>query len=394
MTLPASDVSSQTRCSNSRVLRALVSLAILATWVSACAPPIPKPSGTLADAKVYPIGANFFLEREVDEWKLDRTARLARDAGIRWAKQQFPWEDIERQQGVYNWAKYDRIVSVFEQYKLDIIARLDRPPQWSRQDNTIEQAPPDDANTYASFVREFVQRYKGRVRYIQVWNEPNAFPEWGNRAVSPVEYVNLLKLAYAAAKQADPQIKVLSAPLAMTLGQPHPEPGKWISMSDLQFLDEMYQAGAKDYFDILSYNAFGFAFAPEDPPSPERLNFQRVALARQIMEQRGDADKAVWVDEYAWNAAPATMPAAQLVWARQAEDDQAAYTVRGYQFAREHWPWMGVMSIWYFRQPGSVPPTRADYYFRMVEPNFTLRPLYLRVREYALTLNNIEDKSP
>lgn len=311
---------------------------------------------------------------------------MAYDAGIRWAKQQFPWEEIEPARGQFDWNKFDEIVATYERHGLQIIARLDRPPPWTRADNSIEQAPPDNFQDYGNFVAAFVQHYRGRIHYLQIWNEPNIFPEWGNRPVDPAEYVALLKLAYTRAKQVDPGIHILSAPMALTLGQPHPQPGKWISMSDLQFWEEMYRAGAKDYFDILSANGFGFDSPPESPPSPDVLNFQRVALERAIMEEHGDPQKAVWLDEYGWNAAPAGMSPDQLVWGRVSEAEQADFTVRGLDFALKNWKWLGVVNIWYFRQVGDIPPTRADYFFRMVDPDFTPRELYLRVRDYARTL--------
>ena len=109
------------------------------------------------------------------------------------------------------WDKYDRIVTACEQYGLDIVARLDRPPDWTRQDNTYRQAPPDNFADYGDFVHAFVTRYKGRIQYIQIWNEPNIFPEWGNKPVDPAAYVELLKVAYQSAKAADPNVRILSA---------------------------------------------------------------------------------------------------------------------------------------------------------------------------------------
>ena len=44
---------------------------------------------------VNPYGANFFLAREVEPWKRERTLEMAREAGLGWAKQQFPWAEIE-----------------------------------------------------------------------------------------------------------------------------------------------------------------------------------------------------------------------------------------------------------------------------------------------------------
>ncbi len=354
--------------------------------------PAPTPARTIPNTDVDPFGANFFLAREVEPWKLERTLQMAASAGIRWVKQQFSWEEIEPlRKGEYldpvtkadTWAKYDRIVEACERYGLEIVARLDRPPDWTRQDNTYKQRPPDNFEDYGDFVYTFVSRYKGRIHYIQIWNEPNIFPEWGNQPVNPEAYVELLKIAYRRAKEADPNVYVLSAPLAITLGQPHPEPGQWIAMSDLTFLERMYQAGAREYFDILSANAFGMDRPPQDPPDPNVLNFQRVLLQRQIMERYGDANKAVWFNEYGWNAAPEDMPADRLIWKRVSEKEQAEYTIQGIEYARRAWPWAGVFMIWYFRQVGNIPPDSAEYYFRMVDEDFTPRQLYFAVQDVA-----------
>jgi hypothetical protein len=345
---------------------------------------------TIPNTDLNPFGANFFLDREVEEWKLRKTLQMARDAGLGWVKQQFPWEQIEPvEKGRYyderirqsSWAKYDRIVDLCEEYGLQIIARLDRPPSWTRQDNTYKERPPDDFSDYGDFVYTFVDRYRGRVSYIQIWNEPNIFPEWGNRPVDPADYVELLRIAYQRAKEADPNVHVLSAPLAITMGQPHPEPGKWTSMNEIQFLEEMYQAGAKDYFDILSANAFGLGSPPDDPPDPQVLNFQRVLFLREVMERYGDSDKAVWFNEYGWNASPEDFPEEQLVWQRVGEEEQAEFTVQGIEHALANWPWAGVFNIWYFRQVGNISPDRSDYYFRMVDVDFTPRLVYHAVRE-------------
>jgi hypothetical protein len=341
---------------------------------------------------VNPFGANMFLDREVEEWKLRKTLEMAQEAHLGWVKQQFAWEAIEPvQKGEYfdertrrsSWEKYDRIVDLCEEYGLQIIARLDRPPDWTREDNTYKERPPDNFDDYGDFVYAFVDRYRGRIRYVQIWNEPNIFPEWGNRPVDPEEYVALLRMAYQRAKQADPNVFVLSAPLAITLGQEHPEPGKWISMNEIDYLQEMYKAGAKDYFDILSANAFGLGSPPEQPAQPRVLNFQRVLFLRDVMEQYGDADKSVWFNEYGWNASPEDFGEEQLIWQRVSEEEQAQYTVGGVEYAQEHWPWAGVFNIWYFRQVGNITPDRSDYYFRMVDVDFTPRLVYYAVEQAA-----------
>lgn len=351
-----------------------------------------SPAREIPSTDVNPYGANFFLSREVEAWKRERTVRMAAEGGIGWVKQQFPWAELEPQRkGEYlqaasrasTWTKFDEIVSLCDAYGLRVVARLDLPPAWTRQDNSLQNAPPDDLQDYGDFVYEFVRHYRGRIGYIQIWNEPNIYPEWGNRAVDPAEYVEMLRIAYLRAKEADPNVYVLSAPLAYTLGEPHPEPGKWRSMNDLTYLEGMYEAGAAEYFDILSTNAFGMDRPPEDPPDPNVLNFQRVLLQREIMVRYGDADKAVWFNEYGWNAAPESFSPDDLPWKRVTEAEQAEYTVRGIDMARREWPWAGVLMTWYFRQVGHIPDSSAEYFFRMVDPDFTPRPVYLAVQRAA-----------
>jgi len=348
---------------------------------------------SIPNTDVNPFGANFFFAREVEPWKRERTVQMAEEAGLGWAKLQFSWAEIEPQRkGEFvdpvsresSWAKFDRIVDLCREHNLRVIARLDRAPAWARVPDTRPETPPADLQDYGDFVYAFVDHFRGRVQYIQIWNEPNIYPEWGEQAIDPEGYVEMLRVAYQRAKEADPNVQVLSAPLAVTLGEPHPEPGKWRSMPDPEFLQAMYDAGAADLFDILAANAFGFDLPPEDPPDADVLNFRRVELLRAIMEDNGDAGKAVWFNEYGWNAAPEEFGEEALVWKRVSEEKQAEYTLQGVAWGREQWSWAGVFNIWYFRQTGSqYPPGDATYYFRMVDVDFTPRRVYDAVHDAA-----------
>lgn len=349
--------------------------------------PIPAALRTIPGTDVNPYGANFYLHREVEPWKVEKTLQMAKEAGIGWVKQHFPWEDIESSKGKYldanqksTWSKFDLIVDLAEKYGLQIIARLDRPPAWTRRDNSLREAPPDNFEDYGDFVRAVVTRYKGRIHYYQLWNEPNIYPEWGNQPVDPAAYVRLLKVGYRAAKEVDPNVYVLSAPLAQTLEKSP------MNLSDLDYLEQMYRNGAADYFDILFANAYGFDLPPEDPPNPDVLNFSRFVLLHDIMEKYGDGDKPVWFNEFGWNAASGDMDPQTLKWGRVSEEEQADYTVRAIEMARSKWDWVGVFCIWYFRQDGHIRPESPEYYFRMVDPGFTPRLVYQAVKKASKDL--------
>lgn len=344
--------------------------------------PVFETRRAISNTDVNPYAANFFLEREVEAWKRERTVQMARDAGIGWARQEFIWAELEPEPGTFNWTKYDAIVDLLRRNNIQVIARLDRPPSWarSRASATGSSGPPDNFDAYGSFVREFAAHYRDKIGYLQIWNEPNLGREWNDAPIDPAAYTGLLKAAYINAKAVNPNVQILSAPLAITLGELFSADSPlYRNMNDLQFLEEMYAAGAREYFDILSANAFGLGSPPDDPPNPGKLNFQRVLLQRAVMEKFQDGGKAVWILEYGWNAAPDSIPDSRLIWGRVSEAQQAEYTVRGIEISRTDWDWVGVVSIWFFRQVGDIPPTNPEAYFRMVDVDFTLRPVYFAV---------------
>jgi polysaccharide biosynthesis protein PslG len=330
--------------------------------------------------EVNPYGANTFLSKEVEDWKRDKTVKLMSEAGLGWMKQQFPWSEIEPKPGRFwddkynqnSWEKYDKIVALAEQYGLRVIARIDNTPDWARGPNTTPQTPPADFDRFAEFVATFIDHYRGRIQYLQIWNEPNLATEWGG-TIDAKAYTEMLRKVYTRAKQADPNIVILSAPLAQTLEQSNR------GLDDLIFLQQLYDAGFAKYRDIQMANGYGFDQPPTAEPDPGKLNLRRVELLRQVMERNGDGAIPIWLNEYGWNAAPADWSVDRLKWLRVPEEQQAQYTVEGIRYMRERWPWLGVINIWYFRQVGDTLPSDAEFYFRMVDTEFTPRPVYNQI---------------
>ena len=351
-------------------------------------PPQLDPYSPIAHAGVNPFGINTFLEQEVEPRKVEKALRMIHEAGFRWIRQEFPWEDIEQSArgdfwdhkwNVSAWEKYDRIVELADKYGLQIIARLGNPPAWSRADGDARGsfAPPDNFGDFGDFVYTIVSRYKGKVKYYQIWNEPNIYPEWGEQPVDAAAYVRLLQIAYRRAKEADPECVILSAGLAQTL-----ETGP-MNLNDLTYLQQMYDAGAKGYFDIMGVMAYGLWTGPGDHrASPELTNFSRPQLIRDIMVRNGDADKPLWATEVGWNTVPPDFPAFPL-YGRVTEEQQARYAVKAYQRAQEEWPWMGVLNYWFFKRATDTETDQVFYYFRMVEPDFTPLLVYEAMKEYS-----------
>jgi hypothetical protein len=184
----------------------------------------------VAHAGLNPFGVNTFLQNEADPLKRRLAMEMVANAGFHWIRQEFPWEDIEihgpgdtmdrrHDPPRSSWEKYDQIVDLAEAHDIEIIARLSNPPAWSRAagDEAGTFAPPDNLETYGDFVEAMVRRYQGRIRYYQIWNEPNIYPEWGEQPVDAAQYVELLKVAYTRAKAVDPGVVIIACALAATI---------------------------------------------------------------------------------------------------------------------------------------------------------------------------------
>ncbi|MGC8779523.1 MAG: cellulase family glycosylhydrolase [Anaerolineae bacterium] len=347
-------------------------------------------------AGVSPFGINVFLNEEVDPAKREETVRLAAEAGFHWLRQEFPWQDIEiHGKGDFEdrrnppprsaWDKYDQIVALAEKYGMELIVRVSTPPTWSRArgDEVGTFAPPDNYDDFGDFIYTLVTRYRGRIRYYQIWNEPNIYPEWGNYPISPEDYTALLKVAATRARAADPNVVIIAGALASTIALQPDAPPPHNALNDLLFLQRMYDAGAAPYFDIMAMQGYGLWSGPTDRRMhPRVMNFGRPQFVRDLMVANGDAAKPIWISEMGWNAVPDAV--ADKRFGQVTLEQQARYTVLGYERIRREWPWIGVANVWYFKRATDewLRAGRPEAYFRLADPDFTLQPVYYSLKAY------------
>ncbi len=325
---------------------------------------------------------------------------LVQDMGFDWVKSFAWWADIEPQEGNgYNWADVDNVINAAHQHGLKLLLRVERPPAWAREPGTTVTGPirPDKLGAFAAFLAALVDHAQGKVAAYEIWNEPNLNAEWGGRSPNPEYYVEILRTAYLAIKGRDPQAVVVSAGLS-TAGE-----GGEGAMGDLIYLRRMYEAGAKDYFDVLGSHPYGGPYDPDETEARGGMCFYRAKEQHDVMAEYGDGDKKVWATEFGWVLETDCDLGRDHEWMEVSEEEQAAYLVRAYEKALE-WPWMGVMFVfnldfatvpwyeecdpgrWYsitYRQdpqdPGHSPiQYRQAYLALKAMPKFT-RPLTNRV---------------
>ena len=323
----------------------------------------------VAGADVPLLGVNVDLE-QYDQAELSAALERIHAAGITWVRQTFHWSQIEPTPGRFDWSLPERVCAALADFpSLQMVAVLD------------DSSPtlPSDPDRFAAFGGAFAARYEECVDNYQVWDEPNLATHWGGGPVSPPAYADLLARTAQAIRAADPDARILLAGLAPTVETgPH-------NLSDVLYLEQLYQAGAAPYFDIVAGKPYGFHTGPDDRRADEDvLNFSRLVLLREVMLRYGDSQKAIWASHWGWNALPPDWSGAASIWGQVDETTQAAYTVSALDRVRREWPWVGAMILTHF-QP-ACPLDDPRWGFALVDPRGRPRPVYDALAAWSAAL--------
>ena len=308
---------------------------------------------------------------------------LMQGAGLNWLRLDIPWRSVEPScKNCIDWSDLDRAVQAANAAGINVMARVDHPPAWSR---TIpaENGPPDNMFDYADFLQIMTARYgpssirgRGTIHAIQVWNEPNLTREWGGAVIDrsqASQYMYMLSESYTHIKAVDPAMIVVSAGLSPT------GTNDGSAQPDDVYLSWMYEFGLARFSDVIGMHAPGYGSPPEaelnsDPRFPHpSFYFRRVEELRNVMILNGDSGKQVWVNEFGWTT---DLINPEYSWYAVDEATQADYIVRAYQYARANWtPWIGVMFVWNIADPNWT-HANEQYWWSITYPDLTPRPAY------------------
>lgn len=336
------------------------------------------PPPAIVHASVPAWGTTVALE-QYDQVGLDAALAELEMLGMVWLRQRLPWSEIERAPGQLDWERWDRPVAAAAGRGFRLVLVLDSSPAWARRPEDAAQplAPPADPATFARFAAAVAERYGARVDFYQIWDEPNLRPHWGAvRAVDPAGYAALLRAAAAPIRAADPGAVILTAGLAPTTEVSDD------NLSELRFLQALYDAGARVDFDIVALKGFGFWTGPDDRRTDEAvLNWSRLLLARELMVANGDSSRAIWLTGGGWASLPAGWEGAPPPWGRDTPEVQGERLAGAVERAQVEWPWLGAMMLMEF-QP-AAPRDDPRWSLALRGPDGQLTSLGRRVGELA-----------
>ncbi|MEC4983561.1 MAG: hypothetical protein SAJ37_07495 [Oscillatoria sp. PMC 1068.18] len=199
------------------------------------------------------------------------------------------WPHLEPQPDNWDFTGLDQIVELAQKHQVELVYTFGLTPDWAatrpEDPSHYGEAPspsePKNIADWRDFVQTIATRYKGKIRYYELWNEPNLNYFYTGTID---QMVTLAQEAYTILKQIDPEIQVISPSVIAT----HES---WLTKPGNQWLDEYFRKGGKAYTDIVAAH---FYLPAENTPE-DRIN--PIQEIQAVMAKHELTDKPLWNTE-------------------------------------------------------------------------------------------------
>jgi hypothetical protein len=311
-----------------------------------CTPLASPPLGGLRSHRIgdiFGVGS-YVTQRSSDVAGPTISRAVDLDAG--WVREELTATRLHSStRGRYRWRSFDRVVDAERRSGLHVFGLLDYSNTWGYPNHGYmpHAAIRRLAANFATYAYAVARHFRGRIRYWQIWNEPDRTVFW-KPAANAADYARLLDAAYRAVKRADPRDVVV---LAGTTDV------------DMPFIHAVLRAGGR--FDVVAVHPY--------------RNLPETALLATVRALRA-LHKPIWFSEIGWAAGAGC-------WECTDESDQAAYLVRFYALAAA----TGVRRVFWYDlrdDPNSI--TSPEAHFGLVRRDLSAKPAYVAYAALARVL--------
>lgn len=297
---------------------------------------------------ISPFGMGIYPERYSPQ-ELSQALQLAKEAGVRWTRVDMNWPNVEPEKGEFAWERWDAIIDSVSNHGIQMLGLLAYQPGWLSPNAPVTN---EERALFANYVYEVVKRYKEKIHYWEIWNEPNGGSFWRPKS-NVADYANLLIASYNEAKKADPQCVILA-------------PG--VSHIDRDFIRGIYEQGGGEFFDVLSVHPYSQA--------PDVTLVWDVNAAKSIMRTFGK-EKAIWVTEVGWSTHAK---------GGVSEETQSANLVRAYLQSLA----LGIHNImWYDFRDDGTDIFYSEHNFGILRRNLSPKPAYYALKTLTARLEGM-----
>lgn len=296
-------------------------------------------------------------------------------AGLSFMRDECWWGDVETSKGVY---KIPKRISDFVDYAYENGIEILMPLTYSnglycdkitsgqyaggyKMPYTDEQI-----EAYAAYCGYLAREFKGKVKYFEVWNEPDGvmFNHDLSNTGSPETYAKLLKAAYEAIKAENPDAYVLGIAAS---GIDH---SAW-------FINRVLAAGGGDYMDALSVHPYTWTREPADERGQ---SFEYLLNILYTIMKNNNVDLPIWITEIGYSSGEVSESEDWLT-----EEQQGAYNVRTCVFAKAD---SKIEKTFLYELKDRGSGIEKTYNMGMIDFDGSLKPAYYMLAAYNDIVGN------
>jgi hypothetical protein len=195
------------------------------------------------------------------------------------------WYNLEPEKGIWRFDALDSAVERAEAKRVEVLFTLGYPARWAADTGLLREwnpgyaLPPRNMADWEEYVRRVASRYKGRIKYYELMNEPH-FTEvdggWRSTRDFPVAtMVEMARIASRVIKQADPEARLVSMSPSGRL-------------NGVRRVDAFLKAGGGKYIDVVGFHFY--SGAPEQIP-------ELASALRKVLASNGQPHLDIWNTE-------------------------------------------------------------------------------------------------
>ncbi len=245
-----------------------------------------------------------YADPGIGKERLAKVFDAAKSIKARWIRIGFIWALANPEKGKYDFKAYDTIINEALRRNLHILPVVIWTPKWASANRNSSKwmfYPPTEktvgkyGNGYdylEKFGETISKRYKGKIEYWELWNEPDMHPslyDANRNGTSSDEYAKMLFYFHKGIKEGNKKAKIVLGGLAQ--GEKEPECEKDYALKLLE--SEKYPAGKN--FDVFNFHA--------NFKSPVEIRKQ-IEDNKKLLKKFGIERKKIWITETSYTSDP------------------------------------------------------------------------------------------
>lgn len=170
--------------------------------------------------------------------KIDKMVTEANELGIKWVRFSINWSTVQNDDSTFDFDYVDRVINGLIKEKIEVMICLNGGHRKFTQ--AISVKGEKEMVAWLKFLEQMTMRYKEKVRYWEIWNEPNGIWFW-KPAPCAKDYVELVKQSSQLIRKNIPEAVIVGGSLARL---------------DLPFADSLARYGIDKYVNVISFHPY------------------------------------------------------------------------------------------------------------------------------------------